>query len=80
MNIIQNDLFALSLLQFMEMLNFFPGDKFLDQIEAWCKVTESLISVINNAMGWGEKKSPPQIGRVVDSRGFELGEVLESVS
>lgn len=64
MKIIQDDKFAVSLLKFMEMLNLFPGDKYLDQIGAWCHGTESLISVIHKTMG--REMEPGREGELQD--------------
>lgn len=50
MGVIKGSLFATPLLEFMELLNLFPGKKFLEQIVDWFEVTEALLDKIHFAI------------------------------
>lgn len=47
LSIIQDDIYATSLLQYLKMLNLFVGGDYLVQLCIWCNTTNSLITIIN---------------------------------
>lgn len=53
---IQDDIYATSLLHYMKTLNLFAGGDYLVHLFVWCKATNSLITIINEAMSREEKK------------------------
>ena len=57
---IQDDIYATSLLHYLKMLNLFAGGDYLVHLFVWCKATNSLITILNEAMNREEKKKPPK--------------------
>lgn len=47
MGVIKDSVFATPLLEFLELLNLFPGKKFLQQILDWFETTEALLDKIH---------------------------------
>lgn len=50
MGVIKDSVFATPLLDFLEMLNLFPGKKFVQQILDWFELTEALLDNIHNGI------------------------------
>ena len=57
---IQDDIYATSLLHYLKMLNLFAGGDYLVHLFVWCKATNSLITILNEALSREEKKKPPK--------------------
>ena len=57
---IHDDIYATSLLHYLKMPNLLAGGDYLVHLFVWCKATNSLITIINEAMSREEKKKPPK--------------------
>lgn len=74
MGVIKDSPFATALFDFMESLNLFPGNKFLQQIVEWFEATESLLNKIHKAIEKEERRKEKEL-----SKEDELGEEWSGV-
>lgn len=58
LTIIQDDIYATSLLQYLKMLDLSVGGDYLVQLFDWCNAINSLITIFNEASMSREDKKP----------------------
>lgn len=73
MGVIKDSVFATPLLDFLEMLNLFPGKKFVQQILDWFELTEALLDNIHNGIERRAEEKLRKRCREKESRGEDKG-------